>query len=63
MTRVGCNCGGRVADQETGFIVDLPGGERRGARTEEGARMLVTMAGGGSWRTAPIAEVEPLLAD
>lgn len=59
---MGCNCGGGSTD-EGPFLVMLPNGTKRLLRSEVGARLAVTMAGGGSWRIASEDTVRQLATE
>jgi uridylate kinase len=59
---MGCNCGG--ASQGLRWIlVTLADGTRKGARTEEGARLAVTIGGGGIWREVSAEQAKLLQAE
>lgn len=55
---MGCNCGGGIPG--IWFLVTLPDGVRRIVRTDTGARLLVTMNDGGTWRRVDQDEVDRL---
>lgn len=55
---MGCNCGGGLPG--VWYLVTLPDGERRIVKTDTGARLLVTMNDGGTWRRIDQTEVDTL---
>lgn len=58
---MGCGCGGAREDQY--FLVTAPDGGRRIVRSEIGARLAVTLAGGGVWREIDVTEAMSLQAE
>lgn len=56
---MGCNCGGGTPDEY--YLITLADQTHTLARTETGARLAITMGGGGIWRKVTPTEATELV--
>ena len=59
---MGCNCGGTAEDQQR-YLVTLADGGQQVVQSETGARLAITLGGGGTWRQITAEQARELATE